>query len=63
MVIRSELDRYLEEGVENDVPNFDILDWWKGKASSYRVLSFISHDNLSIPMSTVALESSFSIEG
>ena len=29
VVIRSELDRYLEEGVENDVPNFDILDWWK----------------------------------
>ena len=63
VVIRSELDRYLEEGVENDVPNFDILDWWKGKASSYRVLSLMGHDNLSIPMSTVALESSFSTEG
>ena len=50
MVIRSELNRYLEEGVENDVPNFDILDWWTGKASSYRVFSLMAHDILSIPM-------------
>ena len=63
MVIQLELNCYLEKKVENDVPNFDILDWWKGKASSYRVLSLMAHDILSIPMSTVASESSFSTRG
>lgn len=28
-VVRSELDRYLEEAVKDEVPHFDILKWWK----------------------------------
>lgn len=47
-VVRSELDRYLEEAVEDVVPHFDILQWWKTKSSTYRILSRLAHDVLEI---------------
>ena len=61
---KSELDRYLLESFEDlDVEDFDILMWWKMNYSRYRVLSQIAHDMLAIPISTVASESAFSMEG
>ena len=63
-VIKSlDLDRYLQDAVEDASPNFDILAWWKMKASTYRVLSHMAHDILPIPISTIASESAFSTRG
>lgn len=63
VVVKNEIDRYFEEGVEKMSPNFDILAWWKNKASTYRVLSRMARDVLAIPVSTVASESAFSTGG
>ncbi|CAL5442639.1 unnamed protein product [Camellia sinensis] len=63
VVIKSEFDHYLEDGVEEESEHFDILVWWKMKASTYRVLRLIARDILSIPISTVASESAFSTGG
>ncbi|KAK9279908.1 hypothetical protein L1049_013592 [Liquidambar formosana] len=63
MVMSTELDRYLEEGVEICVPGFDILLWWKVKSPTYPVLSCMARDILAIPITTVASESAFSTGG
>ncbi|KAG8383712.1 hypothetical protein BUALT_Bualt04G0042400 [Buddleja alternifolia] len=64
----SELDMYLDENcfikMENgkDGIRFDVLDWWKIHALKYKVLSTMARDNLAIPITTVASESTFSAE-
>ena len=36
---KNELNRYLEDDVEDDHPKFDIFNWWKFKASKYYIFS------------------------
>ncbi|WJX61075.1 cellulase [Trifolium repens] len=62
-VQRTELERYLEDGLEDTSPTFNILTWWKGKTNKYNVLSRIARDILAIPVSTVSSESAFSTGG
>ncbi|XP_059461777.1 zinc finger BED domain-containing protein RICESLEEPER 2-like [Corylus avellana] len=63
--IKSDLDTYLEEGVfipEKGV-EFNALEWWKANTLKYRILSKVAKDILSIPITTVASESTFSAGG
>ena len=60
---KSEVERYLADCVEEDFPNFCILNWWKVNSSKYRILSKVAHDVFAIPLSTVASESAFSTGG
>ena len=43
-VQKNELDMYLEDDVEGDHAEFDILNWWKLKASKYYILSCMARD-------------------
>ncbi|KAL6177880.1 hypothetical protein ACLB2K_049401 [Fragaria x ananassa] len=56
----SDLDKYLQDDVENDDANFNILEWWKVKASTYRSIALMARDVLSIPITSVASECAFS---
>ncbi|KAK2637916.1 hypothetical protein Ddye_025711 [Dipteronia dyeriana] len=60
---KSELERYLEEQVENNSSDFDILSWWKGNKGKYPILTKVAKDILVILMSTVASKSDFSAGG
>nr|GMC69067.1 zinc finger BED domain-containing protein RICESLEEPER 2-like [Ipomoea batatas] len=62
---KSELDIYLEEGVyrcqDGEVASiFDALAWWKSHELKFSILSKLARDVLSIPISTVASEATFS---
>ena len=59
----SELGRYLNEVVENDIEDFDILGWWKVNSPRFPILSQLARDVLAIPISIVAFESAFSTGG
>ncbi|KAG6514795.1 hypothetical protein ZIOFF_025168 [Zingiber officinale] len=59
----SELDKYLNEIVEEYCDTFDILGWWKQNCHRFPILSQIARDVLAIPISTVASESAFSTSG
>lgn len=48
---------------EKKSPDFDILNWWKVNSTKYPTLGIIARDILAMPISTVALESAFSIGG
>jgi len=63
--IKSDLQSYLEENVlivEKGV-EFNALDWWKANTLKYRILSIMARDILSIPITTVTSESTFSAGG
>ena len=60
---KSELEKFLAEENEEDRKDFDILEWWKGNAHRFPVLSHMARDLLAIPISTVASESAFSTGG
>jgi hypothetical protein len=45
----------VDKGVE-----FDALDWWKGNALMYWILSILAKDILTTPITTVISESTFS---
>ena len=53
---RSELDKYLDEDVEENSPQFKVLNWWKDNSLRFPVLSRMARDILAIPISTVASE-------
>ncbi|XP_058103340.1 zinc finger BED domain-containing protein RICESLEEPER 1-like [Magnolia sinica] len=61
---RSKLEEYLKDDllVLNKGDEFDVLEWWRARSGKlqYPVLSLMARDILSIPISTVALESAFS---
>ncbi|XP_058185159.1 zinc finger BED domain-containing protein RICESLEEPER 2-like isoform X2 [Rhododendron vialii] len=65
--VKSELDIYLEEGVyicdENSDSHFDALEWWKANNLKFRILYRMAADILSIPITSVASESTFSAGG
>ena len=42
---------------------FEILGWWKANLDRYQMLSKLAGDVLVVPVSTVASESAFNIEG
>ncbi|KAL5856955.1 hypothetical protein ACOSQ3_004413 [Xanthoceras sorbifolium] len=43
---KSELETYLGEQVEDNLPNFNILSWWKVNKGKYPILAKISKDML-----------------
>ncbi|KAF7144177.1 hypothetical protein RHSIM_Rhsim05G0117900 [Rhododendron simsii] len=61
--VKSELDRYLKEEQLPKCDDFDILAWWKSNGLKYPVLQVIARDMLTVPVSIVASESSFSTSG
>ena len=61
----NEIDKYLAKICESrrgDV-KFEILGWWKANSDRYQMLSKLARDVLAVPVSIVACESAFSIEG
>jgi hypothetical protein len=61
---KAKIDTYFEEPLEpNNDEDFDILAWWKSKADKFHVLSSMVRDFLAISLSTVLLESAFSLGG
>lgn len=61
--VKTEFDRYIDEGLEPQSQDFDVLLWWKLRAAKYPILQAITRDILAIPVSTVASESAFSASG
>ncbi|XP_038877573.1 zinc finger BED domain-containing protein RICESLEEPER 1-like [Benincasa hispida] len=61
--VDSEVDIYLLEPRVKREDNFDVLDWWKGNSSRYKILRKIARDLLAVPISTVAFESAFNTGG
>ncbi|KAF7130352.1 hypothetical protein RHSIM_Rhsim10G0102100 [Rhododendron simsii] len=63
-VCSSKVDKYVNDLCEHkDIPNFDILLWWKNNCNKYPILSQVARDVLAMPVSTVASESAFSTGG
>ncbi|XP_059446142.1 uncharacterized protein LOC132177718 [Corylus avellana] len=61
---KNQLEIYLEEPRSMDMDDsFDILSFWKGNEFRYPKVAAMARDVLSIPISTVASESTFSIDG
>jgi hypothetical protein len=60
---KSEVDRYLLDGCEATIKDFDVLGWWKINASKYPIIAAIARDVLAMSISTVASESVFSTGG
>ncbi|WOL16960.1 zinc finger BED domain-containing protein RICESLEEPER 2-like [Canna indica] len=62
---KSDLDAYLEEGryICTNGESFDVLQWWKTNTLKFKILSKMAKDVLSIPVTTVASESTFSAGG
>jgi hypothetical protein len=64
MMYKSEVERYLEDGlVPLDTKDFNVLDWWKVAGSRYPTLRRIAKDIYAIPITTVASEAPFSTSG
>lgn len=61
--VKSELECYLEENLVPRTNNLNILDYWRTHEIRYSTVARMARDILSIPISTVASESAFSIDG
>jgi hypothetical protein len=64
----SSLDTKLTSYLESDTlqkfdEDFNILNWWHEHKLSYHVLFVLSADVISVPVSTISLESAFSLCG
>ncbi|KAK1392868.1 hypothetical protein POM88_011924 [Heracleum sosnowskyi] len=59
---KSELEEYLSESIIPPSSKFDVLAWWKANASKFPILPKMASDVLSIPISIVASESTFSVD-
>ncbi|XP_072060198.1 zinc finger BED domain-containing protein RICESLEEPER 3-like [Arachis hypogaea] len=63
---KDELEIYLKEGLihtNKDDLKYDVLNFWKINEDRFPTLSVMARDVLSIPITTVASESAFSIGG
>lgn len=60
---KTQLELYLDEPKLDRKTNLDILEYWKANQFRFRELSVMARDVLSIPISTVASEASFSVGG
>ncbi|XP_050229246.1 zinc finger BED domain-containing protein RICESLEEPER 2-like [Mercurialis annua] len=60
---KSQLEQYLDEKKVERTANIDVLAFWKANQFYYPELSHMPRDVLSIPITIVASESSFSIGG
>lgn len=62
---RSELAIYLnaEPVVHDENVEFNILQWWHDRKSTYPVLSILARDVLTVPVSTTSSEGTFSLSG
>jgi hypothetical protein len=60
---KSEVDRYLLDGCEATIKDFDVLGWWKINAPKYPIIAAIARDVLAMPIFTVASESAFNTGG
>ena len=58
---KTQLELYLDEPRVDRNAKLDILAFWKGNKFRYPELATMAHDILSIPISTVASESTFSV--
>jgi hypothetical protein len=47
--VKSELDRYLEDGLATQTEGSDILGWWKGHSKDYPTVSRMARDALAMP--------------
>ena len=61
--VKTELQKYLDEANEGETNNFNVLFWWKIHSPKFPILSEIARDMLSIPISSVASECTFSTGG
>jgi len=62
-IIKTELQKYLNERLEEDEVGDDVLAWWKVYGPRYHVVARIARDVLVVPVSTLASESVFSARG
>ena len=62
---KTELEVYLSQSRLDRLvyPELDVLEYWKKEKVRFPILSVLARDLLSIPVTTVASESSFSIGG
>ncbi|CAL8176331.1 unnamed protein product [Prunus armeniaca] len=60
---KNELHKYLDEERLDRKQDIDVLSWWQMEHFHYPILSHLARDVLTIPISTVASESAFSIGG
>ncbi|KAL4347748.1 hypothetical protein GQ457_17G009730 [Hibiscus cannabinus] len=58
-----ELDRYLGDNCAWESDDFDILVWWSMQTNNYPILTRMTRNVLTIPVSTIASESAFSTGG
>ncbi|GAA0163747.1 hypothetical protein LIER_39651 [Lithospermum erythrorhizon] len=61
--VKTELELCFEEACHPDVANLNVLHYWKVNEGKYKVLSKMARDILSIPITTVASESTLSVRG
>ena len=58
----NELSVYLDsDNVTAYEDDFDLLLWWRDHKLTYPILSIMARDIMSVPISTVSLESCFSL--
>ncbi|KAB2602866.1 hypothetical protein D8674_003871 [Pyrus ussuriensis x Pyrus communis] len=62
-VEKGELQKYLDDKRLDRRQDIDVLSWWQMERFHYPILSQLARDVLTIPISTVASESAFSIGG
>jgi hypothetical protein len=58
----SELSSYLDSDTETKFgPDFNILSWWQRHNQTYPILSILARDVMTVPVSTISSESTFSL--
>ena len=61
--MKTKIHKYFDDERLDRKKELDVLTWWKGQQTRYPILSYLARDVLTIPISTVASESAFSIGG